>query len=85
MKCPKLSLDLTRETRRELEYLADALGFEPELAAVYAIRLVSACVREGLIADVPARAWPKEAAPLYATGAQGKVISLTQRQRGAEE
>ena len=44
------------------------------MTAEYAIRLVSACVQEGLIADVPARAWPQEARLL--TGTHGKVIDL---------
>ena len=54
------------------------------MAAVYAIRLVSACVEEGLISDVPARAWPREAQLLTGTG--GKVIEFyARREKNAKE
>ena len=55
------TLRLTQDAYEELQNLSDALGFPPELAAVYAIRLVNACIREGLLTDAPGRAWPQEA------------------------
>ena len=70
----RVTLDLDEQTLGKLDALADSLGFTQEMAAVYAIRLVSACVEEGLIADVPARAWPREAQLLTGTG--GKVIEF---------
>ena len=66
----KVTLNLDADTYEKLEGLAGALGCSDELAAIYAVRLVSACVREGLIEDVPARAWPKEAQPLMDGGAR---------------
>ena len=70
----KVTLNLDADTRERLSELAGALGCSDELAAIYAVRLVSACVREGLIEDVPARAWPTEAQLLTGTG--GKVIAF---------
>jgi len=75
----KLTIELEENTDEELSALAQALGFSREAAALYAVRLVNACVREGLIADVPARAWPREAQLLTATS--GKVISFSQVRR----
>lgn len=74
----KLTLRLTPEDAKELAHLCAAVGFPPELAAIYAVRLVSACVREGLFADMPSRAWPKEAQlpGLFDTGTGGKVLSF---------
>ena len=59
-----IRLRLDEETDSQLEMLSSALGFSKEMAAVYAIRLVGACMREGLIRDVPLRAWPQEAREL---------------------
>lgn len=73
----RVTLDLDEQTLGKLDALADSLGFTQEMAAVYAIRLVSACVEEGLIRDVPARAWPREAQLLTGTG--GKVIEFYAR------
>ena len=73
----RVTLDLDEQTLDKLDALADSLGFTQEMAAVYAIRLVSACVEEGLLADVPARAWPREAQLLTGTG--GKVIEFYAR------
>lgn len=75
----KLTIELETDTQKQLDMLSSSLGYPPELAAVYAIRLVSACIREGLIDDVPARAWPKEAQLLTGTG--GKVISFAQSRK----
>ena len=80
----RVTLNLDGETLEKLDALAVSLGFSQEMAAVYAIRLVSACVEEGLLADVPARAWPREAQLLTGTG--GKVIEFyARREKNAEE
>ena len=80
----RVTLDLDEQTLDKLDALADSLGFTQEMAAVYAIRLVSACVEEGLLADVPARAWPREAQLLTGTG--GKVIEFyARREKNAKE
>ena len=74
----EITLRLTREDAKELAHLSAAVGFPPELAAVYAVRLVSECVREGLFADMPGCAWPKEAylPGLFDTGTGGKVLAF---------
>ena len=80
----RVTLNLDGQTLDKLDALAGSLGFTREMAAVYAIRLVSACVEEGLLEDVPARAWPREAQLLTGTG--GKVIEFyTQREKNAKE
>ena len=80
----RVTLDLDEQTLDKLDALADSLGFTQEMAAIYAIRLVSACVEEGLIDDEPARAWPKEAQLLTGTG--GKVIEFyARREKNAKE
>ena len=80
----RVTLDLDEQTLDKLDALADSLGFTQEMAAVYAIRLVSACVEEGLLADVPARAWPREAQLLTGTG--GKVIEFcARREKNAKD
>lgn len=74
----EITLRLTREDAKELAHLSASVGFAPELAAIYAIRLVSACVREGLFSDMPQSAWPKEAhlPGLFDTGTGGKVLAF---------
>ena len=76
-------LTLTKEMEKELDLLADSLGFPREAAMYYAVRLVNACVREGLLTDVPERLWPDEAkdgvSALSKTGTQGKVIEFKRR------
>ena len=80
----RVTLKLDGQTLERLDALAQSLGFTRELAAVYAIRLVSACVEEGLIADIPARAWPREAQLLTGTG--GKVIEFcARREKNAKD
>ena len=85
----KITLCLTGEAAQELLRLSDSLGFTPEMTAEYAIRLVAACAREGLIADTPLRAWPQdvrgEAQALRGTGTGGKVLTFPQRERAGEE
>lgn len=80
----EITLRLTREDARELSHLSASVGFPPELAAIYAVRLVSACVREGLFADMPQSAWPEEARlpGLFDTGTSGKVLAF---ERGSKE
>ena len=56
-----LTLKLDANTSAQLDTLSQALGFSREMTAVYAVRLVSACMREGLLDNFPARAWPREA------------------------
>ena len=67
------TLRLPQDAYEELQTLSDTLGFPPELAAVYAIRLVGACIREGLLTDVPGRAWPQEARPQSVLGGGGVI------------
>ena len=69
-----VTLRLDAQTGAQLDALSDALGLPKEMAAMYAIRLVGACMREGLLEDMPARAWPREADLL--TAAMGKVIDF---------
>jgi len=69
-----VTLRLDAQTGAQLDALGDALGFSGEMAAIYAIRLVGACMREGLIEDIPAGAWPREADLL--TASAGKVIDF---------
>lgn len=72
-----ITLNLDADTERKLAQLADALGYSQEFAAIYAVRLVSACMREGLIDNTPARAWPEEAQTLVGGGA--RVINMPSR------
>ena len=76
----KLSLELTQDTYEDLLALSRQTGFSPEMTAVYAIRLVNACVREGLITDIPVHIWPQEA-QLFDTGTGGKVIKFPDLRR----
>lgn len=69
-----VTLHLDADTEERLAQLAGMLGASKELAALYAVRLVSACVREGLIRDVPPCIWPGEAQALCAT--QNRVLPL---------
>lgn len=79
----KVTLDLNRDVYETLTVLADSLGFTEAAAAEYAVRLVGACMREGLLEDVPARAWPKEAQLLTGTG--GKVLAFPRVCRTAQK
>lgn len=51
---------LSQEAYDQLQTLAETLGFPPDRALEYAIRLVNACIQEGFLTDVPPRARPKE-------------------------
>ena len=55
-----LTVELDADTNEQLLLLAQSLGFPKEAAAEYAIRLVCACVREGLIKDVPHAPGPRK-------------------------
>lgn len=76
-----ITLNLDADTERKLSQLAGALGYSQEMAAIYAVRLVSACMREGLMDEYPAYAWPEEAKPL--TGGKARVLKMPRRQIGA--
>ena len=77
-----LTLGLDEQTADQLKRLSEALGFSKEHAAIYAVRLVGACMREGLIFDMPERAWPAEAQPL--TSACNKVLDFPRAQKGGQ-
>lgn len=76
----ELTLELTQDTEEGLGELAQSLGFSREMAAVYAIRLVTACMREGLLADVPPVVWPEQT---RMTGTGGKVLAFRTPQKNA--
>ena len=78
----RITLHLDENTDERLTELAGLLGYSREMAAVYAVRLVSACVREGLIRDVPACAWPGDAQALCAT--QNRVLTLPRAKKRAK-
>ena len=52
---PKITMEIGQATYDELLTLSETIGYPPEAALSYA------CIREGLLTDVPARAWPQEA------------------------
>ena len=68
---PKVTMEMEQATYDELLTLSETIGYPPEAALSYAVRLVNACIREGLLTDVPARAWPEEARM-----ERGKVIEF---------
>lgn len=74
------TLTLTQEGYEDLLWLSETLEFPPQMAAEYAVRLVCACVREGLLTDVPGRAWPEKAQEgidaLRSTGTMGKILKF---------
>ena len=76
-------LTLTKEMDKELTLLADSMGYTREAALYYAVRLVNACVREGLLTDTPEALWPDEAQDgiraLGGANTQGKVIEFKRR------
>ena len=76
------TIKLTQDAYEELQNLSDTLGYPPELAATYAIRLVSACIREGLLTDTPSRAWPREARPSSVSETDARVIAFPGAQAG---
>ena len=78
----KVTLNLDADTERKLSALAGALGYSEEMAAIYAVRLVSACMREGLLDGPLAPAWPGEAQPLTGNGA--RVLEMPQRKSAAQ-
>lgn len=78
----KVTLNLDADTEKKLAALAGHLGYSREMAAIYAVRLVSACVREGLISDVPCGAWPREAQRLVCGGA--RVLEMPRKKNAAQ-
>lgn len=77
---PTITMEIRRETYEELLTLADMLGYPPEAAMSYAVRLVNACIREGLLTDIP---MPENAAkPDAAQARGGKVIAFPGRREG---
>ena len=77
---PTITMDIRRETYEELLTLADTLGYPPEAAMSYAVRLVNACIREGLLTDIPAPA--DIAKPKAVNESGGKVIAFPGRREG---
>lgn len=73
----KVTMEITQEASEELEALSGYLGWPQEAALLYALRLVNACIREGLIGDVPGRAFPGQATPKRDTG--GRVLAFPAR------
>lgn len=70
-----VTIELEKTDCQALEALSAWTGFPPEMAALYAVRLVSACLREGLLGGgEPSRGWPEEARLMTGTG--GKVIAF---------
>lgn len=74
--CPKVTMEIEQTTYDELLTLSETIGYPPEAAMSYAVRLVNACIREGLLTDAPARAWPEEA-----RRDRGKVIMFPGAQK----
>lgn len=70
------TVKLTGDAYEELLFLADTLGFPPDLAALYAVRLVAACYREGLIGDEPSGAWPAQARRESVCGEGARVLAF---------
>ena len=74
---PKVTMEIPQDACDEIKTLAHTLGWPQEAALLYAVRLVNACIREGLIGDVPGRAFPGQAAPKRDTG--GRVLAFPAR------
>ena len=70
---PTITMEIRRETYEELLTLADTLGYPPEAAMSYAVRLVNACIREGLLTDIPTLR--DETEPKAVNESGGKVIA----------
>ena len=70
----RLSLELDHGLCDALDAVAAHTGMPREMAAQYAVRLVAACIREGLLEEEPSRAWPQEA-----HAAPGRVIAFPAR------
>lgn len=75
---PKIAMEILPEVYDELTELAQLLGVPQEAAMSYAVRLVAACIRDGLLTDEPSAAWPEEAREMKesCTGTLGKVIAF---------
>ena len=46
---PKITMEIGQATYDELLTLSETIGYPPEAALSYAVRLVNACIREGLL------------------------------------
>ena len=46
---PKVTMEMEQATYDELLRLSETVGYPPEAALSYAVRLVNACIREGLL------------------------------------
>ena len=77
---PTITMEIRRETYEELLTLADTLGYPPEAAMSYAVRLVNACIREGLLTDIPMLR--DETEPKAVNESGGKVIAFPSRRKG---
>ena len=51
---PKITMEIGQDTYDELLTLSETIGYPPEAALSYAVRLGNACIREGLLTDVAA-------------------------------
>jgi len=74
-------ITLTEDTHKELARLAGRLSVPQEAALYYALRLVNACIDEGLLPDVrdALRDAGEADTGLRSTGTQGKVLHFKQR------
>lgn len=77
----KITLNLDADTERKLTALAAHLGYSREMAAIYAVRLISACMREGLLDGALSCAWPEEAQPF---SARARVLEMPRRKSAAQ-
>ena len=75
---PMITMEIRPETYEDLLKLADTLGFPPEAAMGYAIRLVNACIQEGLLTDLPVPD-PPVSKPKAAGG--GKIIAFPTKRK----
>ena len=48
---PKVTMEMEQATYDELLTLSETIGYPPEAALSYAVRLVNACIREGLLTE----------------------------------
>lgn len=75
---PTITMEIRPETYEDLLKLADTLGFPPEAAMGYAVRLVNACIQEGLLTDLPA---PEPAARKPKAADGGKIIAFPSKRK----
>lgn len=68
-----VTIKLEKSDCEALDRLSAWTGFTPDAAALYAVRLIDACIREGLLDGEMAYAWPQEA---QRTSEDGRVIAF---------